>query len=91
MKRLVYCRKYKEDLPGMASPPYPGSKGQKIYESVSKKAWEEWLKHQTMLINEGKINLIDKLSRDWLNEQMELFLANDDYIIPSGFRAVEKE
>jgi Fe-S cluster biosynthesis and repair protein YggX len=41
---------------------------------VSKKAWEEWLEHQKMLINEGQINLADRDSRKWLNEQMDLFL-----------------
>ena len=90
MRRLIFCKKYKKELPGLERPPYPGPKGQEIYETVSIKAWEEWLKHQTMLINEGKINLTDKLARNWLNEQMELFLTNDDYIVPSGFRPKEE-
>ena len=45
----------------------------------------EWLEHQKMLINEGQINLADRESRKWLNEQMELFLSGEDYAKPSGF------
>ena len=42
MTRTVMCRKYKEELPGLERPPYPGAKGQDIYDNVSKKAWDEW-------------------------------------------------
>ena len=59
----------------MSAPPYPGEKGADLFENVSEKAWQEWLEHQKMLINEGQINLADRESRKWLNEQMELFLS----------------
>ena len=75
MARKVFCRKYQENLEGMSAPPYPGEKGTDLFENVSEKAWQEWLEHQKMLINEGQINLADKESRKWLNEQMELFLS----------------
>jgi Fe-S cluster biosynthesis and repair protein YggX len=89
MTRIVFCKKYKKDLEGMATPPYPGDKGQDIFDNVSKQAWEEWLEHQKMLINEGQINLADKESRNWLNEQMDLFLSGKDYAKPTGFKPVE--
>jgi Fe-S cluster biosynthesis and repair protein YggX len=89
MTRIVFCKKYKKDLEGMATPPYPGNKGQDIFDNVSKQAWEEWLEHQKMLINEGQINLADKESRNWLNEQMDLFLSGKDYAKPTGFKPVE--
>ena len=60
-------------------------KGVDLFENVSEKAWQEWLEHQKMLINEGQINLADRESRKWLNEQMELFLSGEDYAKPSGF------
>ncbi|GIR87782.1 MAG: hypothetical protein CM15mP86_12410 [Gammaproteobacteria bacterium] len=60
-------------------------KGTDLFENVSEKAWQEWLEHQKMLINEGQINLADRESRKWLNEQMELFLSGEDYAKPSGF------
>jgi Fe-S cluster biosynthesis and repair protein YggX len=51
MTRLVFCRKYKEELEGLDVAPYPGAKGQDILDNISKKAWQEWMAHQTMLIN----------------------------------------
>ena len=51
MSRLVFCRKHQAELEGLDAPPYPGPKGQEIYESISKQAWQEWQAHQTMLIN----------------------------------------
>ena len=89
MPRKVICRKYKEELEGMEKPPYPGPKGEDLFNSVSQKAWDEWLEHQKMLINEGQLNLADRESRNWLNEQMELFLLGEDYAKPSGYRPVE--
>jgi|TARA_Y200000002_G_scaffold343672_1_gene316326 Fe-S cluster protector protein len=89
MTRTVFCKKYKEELEGLISAPFPGEKGEEILNNVSKKAWEDWLEHQKMLINEGQMNLADRESRKWLNEQMELFLSGEDYAKPTGFKPVE--
>ncbi|MFL2693322.1 MAG: oxidative damage protection protein [Gammaproteobacteria bacterium] len=89
MTRTVFCKKYKEELEGLISAPFPGEKGEEILNNVSKRAWEDWLEHQKMLINEGQMNLADRESRKWLNEQMELFLSGEDYAKPSGFKPVE--
>ena len=89
MSKKVICRKYKEELVGMEKPPYPGPKGEDLYNNVSQKAWDEWLEHQKMLINEGQLNLADRESRNWLNEQMELFFSGEDYAKPSGYRPTE--
>ena len=89
MTRTVFCKKYKEELEGLISAPFPGEKGEEIFNNVSKKAWEDWLEHQKMLINEGQMNLADRESRKWLNEQMELFLSGEDYAKPTGFKPVE--
>src|SRR5690554_7780087 len=63
MTRMVFCKKYQEELEGLANPPIPGEKGLEIYENYSKKAWEEWTDHQTRLINEKHLNMIDKEAR----------------------------
>ena len=89
MSKKVICRKYKEELVGMDTPPVPGPKGEDLFNNVSKKAWDEWLEHQKMLINEGQLNLADRESRNWLNEQMELFLSGEDYAKPSGYKPAE--
>ena len=91
MTRTIKCKKYKKELPGLNQPPYPGPKGQEIYDTVSKQAWEEWLNHQKMLINEGQINLTNKESRKWLHEQMDLFLSGKDYATPEGYSPPKKE
>jgi len=89
MPKKVICRKYKEELDGMDKPPFPGPKGEDLFNNVSQKAWDEWLEHQKMLINEGQLNLADRDSRNWLNEQMELFFSGEDYAKPSGYRPAE--
>ena len=88
MSRIIFCKKYKKDLEGLDKPPYPGPKGQEIFETLSKKAWNDWLEHQKMLINENQLNLQDRSSRNWLKEQMDLFLSGEDYAKPKGYRPV---
>ena len=85
MSRTVFCKKYQEDLEGLNVPPYPGAKGQEIFDTISKKAWEEWLAHQTMLINERELNMIDAQDRKFLQEQMDKFIAGDDYVKAEGY------
>ena len=53
MTRTIMCRKYNEELPGLERAPFPGAKGQDIFDHVSQKAWADWQKHQTLLINEN--------------------------------------
>jgi Fe-S cluster biosynthesis and repair protein YggX len=53
----VFCQKYKKELTKLNSPPFPGAVGQEIFDKYSKEAWDEWLSLQTMLINEGGLDL----------------------------------
>ena len=71
MARTVHCIKLDRDAEGLDFPPYPGELGKKIYESVSKEAWAAWLKHQTMLVNENRLNLADSRARKYLATQVE--------------------
>jgi Fe-S cluster biosynthesis and repair protein YggX len=77
MSRTVTCRKYGEELEGLDAPPMPGPKGQEIFETVSRKAWQEWQDLQTMLINERALNMRDPEARKYLNAQRERFLDNE--------------
>ncbi len=79
MTRTVMCRKFQEELEGLDRAPYPGPKGQDIFENVSKKAWQEWLAHQTTLINEKHLNMMDPATRTYLQEQMDMFMTGGDY------------
>lgn len=87
MSRTVFCRKYQQPLEGLASPPMPGAKGQSIFDTVSKKAWQEWQNVQTMLINEKHLRLIDPEARAYLSAQMERFLNNEDVDKADGYVA----
>ena len=71
MPRTVHCIKLGRDAEGLDFPPYPGELGKRLYDSVSKEAWQQWLKQQTMLVNENRLNLADKKARDYLAQQME--------------------
>lgn len=85
MSRTVFCRKYKQELEGLDRPPYPGEKGQDIYDNISKKAWQEWTAHQTLLINEKHLNLMDPASREFLQQEMEKFMSGEDYAKAEGY------
>jgi Fe-S cluster biosynthesis and repair protein YggX len=71
MARTVTCIKLGTEAEGLDFPPYPGELGKRIWEGVSKEAWAAWLKHQTMLVNENRLNLADARSRQYLARQME--------------------
>ena len=90
MSRTVLCKKYQQELEGLANPPFPGPTGQEIFEQISKKAWQEWLSHQTMLINENRLNLMEAETKVFLDEQREKFLSNEDYEKPEGYTPQEK-
>ena len=85
MTRMVQCRKYGKELPGLAAPPYPGEKGKDIFENVSQQAWSEWQAQQTMLINEKQLSLIDPEARKYLQQEMDKFLNNEDYDKAEGY------
>ena len=73
MARTVQCIHLKKEAAGLEFSPYPGELGQRIYAQVSKEAWALWLKHQTMLVNENRLNLADQRARQYLARQMENF------------------
>ena len=85
MNRMIHCQKLGIEAEGLSSPPYPGILGQRIYEHISQKAWDSWINHQTMLINEYKLNLMEKKSRDFLNQEMEKFLFGSGAEKPPGY------
>ena len=75
----LYCIKLNKELEGLEKAPYPGELGKKILSSVSKEAWQMWLDHQTMLINENNLNLFEESSQKYLKDQMEkYFFSGDD-------------
>ncbi|WP_086933940.1 oxidative damage protection protein [Agarilytica rhodophyticola] len=90
MTRTVMCRKYKQELPALSAPPLPGARGAELFETISAKAWQDWLQHQTRLINEKHLNMMDPEARKYLSEQMEKFLSGAEYDQADGYIPEEK-
>lgn len=90
MTRTVHCIKLGRQAEGLARPPYPGELGRRVFDQVSKEAWAEWLRLQTMLINENRLSPMDPKARRFLEEQMEAFFFGEgsevprDYVPPKG-------
>lgn len=85
MARMVQCVKLKREAPGLDYPPYPGDLGVKIWQSISKEAWEKWIDIQTRLVNENRLNLADARARKYLAEQMQQFLFEGVDIEAQGY------
>ena len=85
MSRTVHCKKYDKELPGLMALPYPGPKGQEIFETVSQQAWSEWQAQQTMLINEKQLNMMNAEDRKYLQTEMDKFLNNEDFDQAEGY------
>ena len=85
MSRMVHCKKYDKELPALAAPPYPGPKGQEIFETVSQQAWTEWQAQQTMLINEKQLNMMNADDRKYLQAEMDKFFNNEDFDKAEGY------
>jgi Fe-S cluster biosynthesis and repair protein YggX len=91
MSRTVHCRRLKQDLPGLEKPPFPGALGEDVFEHVSAQAWQEWLEHQTRIINEQHLNMMDMTARTYLKEQMKKFFAGEDVDQAEGYVPEKKD
>ena len=89
MARMVQCVKLGREAEGLDFPPYPGELGKRIYENVSKEAWQAWLAHQTMLINENRLNPLDAKTRAFLAAEMEKYFFGEGSEKPAGYVAPE--
>jgi Fe-S cluster biosynthesis and repair protein YggX len=85
MARTVNCIMLKEEAEGLDFAPYPGELGQRIYENVSKQAWQRWVNHQTMLINEYRLTPIEPEARKFLETEMEKFFFGEGSSVPKEF------
>ena len=85
MPRTIHCIKLNQEAEGLDYPPMPGEIGKKIYENISKTAWQQWLNHQTMLINEYRLNLLDDSAKQFLKAELEKFLFGTGSEKPAGY------
>jgi Fe-S cluster biosynthesis and repair protein YggX len=87
MSRTVNCVMLDKEAEGLDYSPYPGDLGQRIYDGVSKEAWQKWLAHQTMLINEYRLTPIEPEARTFLETEMEKFFFGEGSSAPKEFVA----
>ena len=85
MSRVVHCVKLNREAEGLDRPTYPGDLGKRIFDNVSKEAWQQWLQHQTMLINENRLSPVDPKARKFLEDQMEKFFFGEGAELPPDF------
>ncbi len=87
MTQQILCKKLNQMLDSLDAPPFPGPLGERIYKNISQKAWQAWLNHQTMLINEYRLALIDPKARAFLQEEMEKYFFGEGSTPPAGYTA----
>jgi Fe-S cluster biosynthesis and repair protein YggX len=86
---MINCVKLGKETEGMDRVPYPGDLGQRLFDQVSKEAWQLWMKHQTLLINENRLSVIDPKAREFLEGEMEKFFFGGGSEIPEGYKPPE--
>jgi len=86
MARMVHCVKLKKEAEGLDRPTYPGDLGKRIFDNVSKEAWQQWIRQQTMLINEYRLSPVDPKARKFLEEQMDKFFFGEGSITPPDYK-----
>jgi Fe-S cluster biosynthesis and repair protein YggX len=85
MSHTVFCVRLQREAEGLDFAPWPGDLGQRIYNNVSKEAWQQWLNRQTMLINEKRLSLVDPEHKAYLAAQMEAFFFGNGADEPEGW------
>jgi len=85
MARMVHCVKLGKEAEGLDRQTYPGELGKRIFENVSKEAWQQWMQQQTMLINEYRLSPIEPKAREFLEQQMEKFFFGEGADTPPDF------
>ena len=85
MSRTVFCQKLKIDAPGLAFQTWPGELGKRVFENISAQAWDQWVAHQTMLINEYRLNPMDPKAKEMIVGEMEKFLFGEGSEKPEDF------
>ena len=83
--RTVFCAKLKQELPGLAEPPFDTDLGKKVYDNISQQAWNQWMEYCKMLLNEYRLNPARKQDQEVIVKQMEQFLFGDGAVPPAQY------
>ena len=90
MSRMVECIKLNTQAEGLDFAPWPGELGKRIFAEVSKQAWQDWLRQQTILINEYKLNPLDAEHKRYLASQMEAYFFGDGIVMPDEWKEADE-
>jgi Fe-S cluster biosynthesis and repair protein YggX len=82
---MVNCVKLGRELPGLDAPPYPGELGQRIYDQISRPAWDLWVDQSILIINHYGLSLADPAAQKLLMAQAEQFFFGEDARMPEGW------
>ena len=85
MSRKVFCQKLNIEAPGLAFQTWPGELGKRVFDNISQQAWDQWVNHQTMLINEYRLNPMDPKAKEMIVGEMEKFLFGEGSEKPEDF------
>ena len=89
MARMVQCAKLGREAEGLDEAPFDGPLGQRIYENISKQAWEDWQNHMKMLLNEYRLQPWKKEHQDFIVQQMEQYFFGKGGQTPEGYKPAE--
>lgn len=89
LPKTIFCLKLNQEAEALERPPYPGELGQRLWQQISKPAWQGWLGHQTMLINEYRLNLLDRTARSFLAAEMEKYFFGSGSATPEKYVPTE--
>ncbi|OFW14083.1 MAG: oxidative damage protection protein [Acidobacteria bacterium RIFCSPLOWO2_02_FULL_59_13] len=90
-QRMVQCVKLQRELPGLDEPPFDNELGRRIYENVSREAWAMWVEHLKMIVNEYRLNLVERESQRMVRQYMEEFFFGKGVEMPPDYQPPEKQ
>ena len=86
---MIHCIKLNKQAPRLKFQPFQNDLGRKIFDNISQEAWQQWLSHQTMLINENRLSLVDQAARDFLLTELENYFFGKGSAKPNQFVALD--
>lgn len=90
-QRMVKCIKLQREMPGLEEPPFDNELGRRIYENVSQEAWRMWLEHLKMIVNEYRLNMVDREAQRMVRQYMEEFFFGQGVEPPPDYKPPEKQ
>ncbi|HEX4348413.1 MAG TPA: oxidative damage protection protein [Vicinamibacterales bacterium] len=87
--RMVFCKKFQKELPGLDAPPWPGELGQRVYDNISLDAWKLWEDRMKMILNEYRLMPWQKEAQELVARQMDEFFFGEGSALPPEFKPMQ--